>query len=79
MVRAAECDITIDSNELITNKKLTASILYYYEEEKLARKHTILVDGNEWVFYYEYTGEEQDGETVDQSGDGSMIDKQTET
>ena len=66
---------------------MTASILYYYEEEKLARKYTILADGNEWVVYYEYTGEEQDGETVvkfkeggktvtshNQSGDGSMID-----
>ena len=52
--RAAECDITLGSNEIITGKTLVSSVLYTYDsEDKLTKKRIIPVNGTEQVIYYE--------------------------
>ena len=54
IVRSAECDITVDANEIVTGKTLVNSIAYSYNsEDKLIRKRIISADGNEQTVWYE--------------------------
>ena len=54
IVRSAECDITVDANEIVTGKTLVNSIAYSYNsEDKLIRKRILSADGNEQTVWYE--------------------------
>ena len=54
IVRSAECDITVNANEIVTGKTLVNSIAYSYNsEDKLIRKRIISADGNEQTIWYE--------------------------
>ena len=54
IVRSAECDITVDANEIVTGKTLVNSIVYSYNsEDKLIRKRILSADGNEQTVWYE--------------------------
>ena len=54
ITRAAESDITIGSNEVITSRTLVQSILYVYDkDDKLVKKRILPVSGDEQTYYYE--------------------------
>ena len=54
IVCSAECDITVDANEIVTGKTLVNSIAYSYNsEDKLTRKRILSADGNEQTIWYE--------------------------
>ena len=54
IVRAAESDITLGANEVITGKTLVNAIVYSYDaDDKLTRKRIISADGNEQTVWYE--------------------------
>ena len=54
IVRSAECDITVNANEIVTGKTLVNSIAYSYNsEDKLIRKRILSADGNEQTIWYE--------------------------
>jgi len=54
IVRAAESDITLDTNETITGKALVNSIVYSYDQDdKLAKKRIIPANGAEQTIWYE--------------------------
>ena len=54
IVRAAESDITLGANEVITGKTLVNAIVYSYDaDDKLTRKRIISADGNEQTIWYE--------------------------
>ena len=54
IVRAAESDITLGANEVITGKMLVNAIVYSYDaNDKLTRKRILSADGNEQTIWYE--------------------------
>ena len=54
IVRAAESDITLGANEVITGKTLVNAIVYSYDaDDKLTRKRILSADGNEQTIWYE--------------------------
>ena len=54
IVRAAESDITLGANEVITGKTLANAIVYSYDAgDKPTRKRIISADGNEQTVWYE--------------------------
>ena len=54
IVRAAESDITLGANEVITGKTLANAIVYSYDAgDKPTRKRIISADGNEQTIWYE--------------------------
>ena len=54
IVCSAECDITVDANEIVTGKTLVNSIAYSYNsDDKLIRKRILSADGNEQTIWYE--------------------------
>ena len=54
IVRAAESDITLGANEVITGKMLVNAIVYSYDaDDKLTRKRILSADGNEQTIWYE--------------------------
>ena len=53
-MRAAESDITLGANEVITGKTLVNAIVYSYDaNDKLTRKRILSADGNEQTIWYE--------------------------
>ena len=54
IVRAAESDITLGANEVITGKTLANAIVYSYDaDDKPTRKRILSADGNEQTVWYE--------------------------
>ena len=54
IVRAAEFEITLDANEMVTSRTLVNSVLYSYNTEgELTKKRVIPVGGTEQVIHYE--------------------------
>ena len=54
IVRAAESDITLGANEVITGKTLANAIVYSYDaDDKLTRKRILSADGTEQTVWYE--------------------------
>ena len=54
IVRAAESDITLGANEVITGKTLANAIVYSYDaDDKPTRKRILSADGNEQTIWYE--------------------------
>ena len=54
MIRATECNITLDANEIVTTKAVVNAIRYYYgTEDKLTRKVISPASGCEQTIYYE--------------------------
>ena len=68
IVRAAESDITLGANEVITGKTLVNAIVYSYDaDDKLTRKRILSADGNEQTVWYENP---EDGSPVVKFGAG---------
>ena len=54
IVRAAESDITLGANEVITGKTLANAIVYSYDaDDKPTRKRILSADGNEQTVWYD--------------------------
>ncbi len=54
LIRATECDITLDG-EIVTSKTLVNSVIYVYDDEgTLKKKRIIPINADEQVIFYEY-------------------------
>ena len=74
VVRAAESDITLDSNGIVTGKTLVNSILYIYDkEDKLAKKRILPASGSEQVVYYEHSDVESQSTVVKFTAGGRNV------
>ena len=75
--RAAECDITLGADEVITGKTLVHTIFYIYDGEgTLIRKRMVSADGEERVIYYETT---DDNTVVKFSAGGKTVTSHSKT
>lgn len=54
LVRATECDITLDTNEIVVSKTLVNTVIYSYDNEGRKNKERIIAaDGSERTIYTE--------------------------
>ena len=80
VVRAAESDITLDSNGIVTGKTLVNSILYTYDKEnKLTKKRILPASGSEQVIYYEHSDAESQATVVKFTAGGKDITSHSKT
>ena len=59
LLRATECDITVDANEFVVGKVVVNTIKYYYDlEGNQTKKVIVLTEGTEQTIYYENTDDD---------------------
>ena len=79
-MRAAESDITLDSNGNVTGKSVVSSILYTYDKEnKLTKKRILPASGSEQVIYYEHSDAESQATVVKFTAGGKDITSHSKT
>jgi len=78
IIRATECDITVNESEMVTAKTLVHTVLYSYDaEDKLTKKRILPADGTEQVIYYEHPDDA--GEVVKFIAGGRTVTSHSKT
>ena len=78
IVRAAESEITIDENGIITGKTLVNSVVYGYDlNDKMTEKRIIPADGTEQKIWYE--NPEEGSPVVKFSAGGKTVTSHSKT